>query len=160
MSKLNFQMVLNRVSREINFITQLPIINYQTEVRKDAQMVIQKLKPEIEEWINKLKFYADEITLMKGRLSEIATKNSHQDVLTKVEHFQNQLIVQKNNIDELVHEIKADENRLEKEVNKNPIAVDHREMPSHVSEKEAIDSFEKNFNELRTEFKLFVAKWL
>ncbi|MFN8116427.1 MAG: hypothetical protein U0W65_09955 [Bacteroidia bacterium] len=112
------------------------------------------------EWINKLKFYADEITLMKGRLSEIATKNSHQDVLTKVEHFQNQLIVQKNNIDELVHEIKADENRLEKEVNKNPIAVDHREMPSHVSEKEAIDSFEKNFNELRTEFKLFVAKWL
>lgn len=111
------------------------------------------------EWINKLKFYADEITLMKGRLSEIATKNSHQDVLTKVEHFQNQLIVQKNNIDELVHEIKADENRLEKEVNKNPIAVDHREMPSHVSEKEAIDSFE-NFNELRTEFKLFVAKWL
>ncbi|HRZ96552.1 MAG TPA: hypothetical protein P5084_03270 [Paludibacter sp.] len=54
MSKLNFQMVLNRVSREINFITQLPIINYQTEVRKDAQMVIQKLKPEIEEWINKL----------------------------------------------------------------------------------------------------------
>lgn len=112
------------------------------------------------EWINKLKFYADEITLMKGRLSEIATKNSHQDVLTKVEHFQNQLIVQKNNIDELVHEIKADENRLEKEVNKNPIAVDHREMPSHVSEKEAIDSFEKNFNELRTEFKLFIAKWL
>lgn len=112
------------------------------------------------EWMNKLNFYSDEITLMKGRLGEIATKNSHQDVLAKVEHFQNQLIVQKNNIDELAHEIKADENKLEKEVNKNPIAVDHREMPSHSGEKEAIEVFEKNFNELRTEFKLFVAKWL
>jgi hypothetical protein len=110
--------------------------------------------------MNKLNFYSDEITLMKNRLEEIATKNSHQDVLAKVEHFQNQLIIQKNNIDELAHEIKADENKLEKEVNKNPIAVDHREMPSHSGEKESIETFEKNFNELRTEFKQFVAKWL
>lgn len=112
------------------------------------------------EWMSKLKFYSDEVTIMTGRLEEIASKNNHQDVLKQVEHFQNQLIIQKNNIDELGHVIKVDEKSLEKEVNKNPVAVDHREMPSHVGEKEAIDSFEKNFNELRAEFKLFVAKWL
>ena len=112
------------------------------------------------EWMSKLKFYADEITLMKGRLGELASKNNQQDVLVLVEHFQNQLIVQKNNIDELAHTMKVDESSLEKEVNKNPVAVDHREMPSHSKEKEAVDAFEKNFNELRAEFKTFAAKWM
>lgn len=112
------------------------------------------------EWLSKLKFYTDEISIIKGRLEEIATKNSHQDVLAQIEHFQNQLIVQKNNIDELAHTIKVDENSLEKEVNKNLVAVDHREMPSHSGEKDAIDAFEKNFNELRAEFKTFAAKWM
>jgi hypothetical protein len=112
------------------------------------------------EWLSKLKFYTDEISIMKGRLGEIASKNNQQDVLVQVEHFQNQLIVQKNNIDELAHTIKVDENSLEKEVNKNPVAVDHREMPSHSKEKEAVDAFEKNFNELRAEFKTFAAKWM
>lgn len=112
------------------------------------------------EWMDKLKFYADEITLMKGRLEEITSKNNHSDVLTNVEHFQNQLIIQKNNIDELAHTIKIDEDVLEKEVNKNPVAVDHREMRSHSGEKEAIDALEKSFNELRGEFKTFASKWM
>ncbi|MBL7937590.1 MAG: hypothetical protein JNM51_17435 [Bacteroidia bacterium] len=112
------------------------------------------------EWMSKLKFYADEIILMKGRLGELASKNNQSEVLASVEHFQNQLIIQKNNIDELSHTIKLDESVIEKEVNKNPIAVDHREMPSHSNEKEAVEAFEKNFNELRTEFKLFAAKWM
>ncbi len=112
------------------------------------------------EWMNKLKFYADDITVMKGRLSEIAAKNSHQDVLAQVEHFQNQFIVQKNNIDEISHTIKLDESAIEKEINKNPVAVDHREMPSHAGEREAMNAFEKNFNELRAEFKAFAAKWM
>ena len=112
------------------------------------------------EWLSKLKFYTDEISILKGRLEEIASKNNKQDVLAQVEHFQNQLIVQKNNIDEISHTIKLDESAIEKEVNKNPVAVDHREMPSNSKQKEAVDAFEKNFNELRTEFKIFAAKWM
>ena len=112
------------------------------------------------EWLSKLKFYTDEISILKGRLEEIASKNNQQNVLAQVEHFQNQLIVQKNNIDEISHTIKLDESAIEKEVNKNPVAVDHREMPSHSKQKEAIDAFEKNFNELRTEFKIYAAKWM
>lgn len=112
------------------------------------------------EWLSKLKFYTDEISILKGRLEEIASKNNQQNVLAQVEHFQNQLIVQKNNIDEISHTIKLDESAIEKEVNKNPVAVDHREMPSHSKQKEAVDAFEKNFNELRTEFKIFAAKWI
>lgn len=112
------------------------------------------------EWINSLKFYADDIIIMKDRLAEIASKNNQKEVMASVEHFQNQFIIQKNNIDEILHVIKLDDKALEKEVNRNPVAVDHRMMPSHASEKEAMDSFEKNFNNLRAEFKTFAAKWM
>lgn len=112
------------------------------------------------DWMSKLKFYTDEISILKGRLEELVSKNNHKDVLTKVEHFQNQLIIQKNNIDEIMHVIKLDEVVLETEIDKNPIAVDHRSMPAHTDEKEMVDSFEKNFNELRAEFKTFAAEWM
>ena len=112
------------------------------------------------EWISKLKFYVDEITVMKGRLGEIASKNNQSDVLAQVEHFQNQFIIQKNNIDEIKHAITIDEDHLIQEINKNPVAVDHRKMPYHAEEKDAVESFEKNFNELREEFKHFAAKWM
>jgi hypothetical protein len=112
------------------------------------------------DWLNKMKFYTDEITILKNRLGEIATKNNQKDVLAQVEHFQNQLIIQKNNIDEISHIIKVDEDVIQKEVEKNPVAIDHREMPTHKEEKNKVDAFEKNFNELRAEFKTFAAKWM
>lgn len=112
------------------------------------------------EWMSKLKFYSDDIIIMKERLAEIASKNNQQEVMASVEHFQNQFIIQKNNIDEIMHVIKLDESALEREVNKNPVAVDHRVMPSHAEEKVAMESFEKIFNNLRAEFKTFAAKWM
>ena len=112
------------------------------------------------DWSNKLQFYADEIIILKNRLSEIASKNNKKEVLAEVEHFQNQFIVQKNNIDEISHTIKINENELEHEVNKNQVAVDHRTMPYHSAEKESVEYFEKNFNDLRTEFKNFASKHL
>lgn len=112
------------------------------------------------EWLNKMKFYNDEIVILKNRLAEIASKNNQKEVLAKVEHFQNQFIIQKNNIDEISHSIQINEDAIEKEINKNEVAVDHREMPSHSGEKNNVEMFEKNFNELRNEFKTFAAKWM
>lgn len=112
------------------------------------------------EFLKKLDFYAEEISIHQGRLDEVASKNSAADCLTMVERFQNQLIIQKNNIDEIRHEVKQDENRLEKEITENPVAVDHRSVPYHEAEKDKVDSFEKNFNDLRAEMKEFFAKWM
>ena len=112
------------------------------------------------EWRSKLKFYNDEISILRHRLDEIVSKNTGDDALKQVEHFENQLIIQKNNIDELNHLINVDEDSLNHEVLKNPVAVDHRKVHYHAEEKDAIESFEKNFNELRSEFKLFAMKYM
>ena len=119
---------------------------------------IYKQHSENSEWVSKLNFYKDEITILKERLAEVASKNSHKEVLAEVEHFQNQFIIQKNNIDEISHNVKMNEESLQKEINSNPIAVDHRKVEYHINEKNAVESFEKNFNDLRSEFKVFLAK--
>ena len=124
------------------------------------QEKIYTLHAENSEWTGKLKFYKDEIEILNGRLAEIASKNNHNDVLKSVEHFQNQFIIQKNNIDEISHTVKMDEEKLIGEIQKNPVAVDHKKMPDHTRERELVESFEKNFNEIRSEFKLFAAKWM
>lgn len=112
------------------------------------------------EWTNKLNFYKDEVKIMTGRLEEVAAKNSSKEVLAEVEHFQNQLIIQRNNIDEALHAVKLNEEALQAEVKDNPVAVDHRSVEYHAQEKEMVESFEKNFNDLRGEFNEFIGKWI
>jgi hypothetical protein len=111
-------------------------------------------------WMNKLKFYKDEISILDKRLSEIASKNNHKEVLAQVEHFQNQFIIQSNNINEMSHAIGKHEAALEKEIDKNPTAVEHRKFEYHDRQKEQVESFEKNFNKIRSEFNQFSAKWM
>lgn len=121
---------------------------------------IYKQHEENTEWINKLSFYKDEIKIMTSRLEEIASKNSGEDALAEVEHFQNQLIIQRNNIDNISHEVKINEEALVAEIKDNPTAVDHRKVEYHAKEQELVASFEKNFNDLRDDFNRFSAKWM
>ncbi|MBM3430464.1 MAG: hypothetical protein FJX99_05720 [Bacteroidetes bacterium] len=44
------------------------------------------------DYLNKLEFYMEEITILKERLSEVTAKNTDKEVLKQVEHFQNQFI--------------------------------------------------------------------
>lgn len=121
---------------------------------------IYELHEEHKEWLNNLAFYKDEIKVMQNRISEVASKNSSPEVLKQIEHFQNQLIIQRNNIDELNHSIKDHENYLENRVNENPTAVDHRKVNDHPKMRDSYTSFDKVFNELRKELNVFLAKWM
>jgi hypothetical protein len=119
---------------------------------------LYQLHEEHKQWLNNLNFYKDEIAIMQNRIAEIAAKNSSKEVLANVEHFQNQLIVQKEQMDILSHEIKLHEQSLEKEVNKNETAIDHRKFPSHPEEAEKIKTFDTMFDLLRKELNVFLSK--
>ena len=115
---------------------------------------------EHQRWNEQLNFFADELKIMTDRLGEVASKYTDEAVLAEVEHFQNQLIIQKNSLDELKHTVKEHEAELEKEVDSNPVAVDHRKVEDHAGAREAVESFEKVVKELREEFNQFAAKWM
>jgi hypothetical protein len=121
---------------------------------------IYKQHEENTEWLKKLDFYKDEISILKGRLEELATKNNAQEVLAEVERFQNQFIIQRNNIDEIAHKVREHEQSLLEEIKSNPVAVDHRKVEYHAVEQDLVNSFEKVFNEVREDFNKFSAKWM
>lgn len=122
--------------------------------------IIYTQHDEHRDWMSKLKFYEDEISIFKNRLSEIVSKNTQKDILAQAEHFQNQLIVQKENIDEISHSITVDEDTIQKAVDKKSKFIDHLDSEPHTNEKVAMESFEKNFTELRAEFNKFASKVL
>jgi hypothetical protein len=113
-----------------------------------------------QDWLSRLDFYKEEIQILKERLQEITSKNNSSEVLVDVEHFQNQFIVQRNNIDELAHSIKVHEAKIVKEIESNPVAVEHRKMEAHEEEEDFMTYFEKNFSELRETYNRFAAKWM
>ncbi len=113
-----------------------------------------------ETWLNKLAFYKDEIQTMQNRISEIDKKNTSKEVRSFVEHFQNQLIVQKEQIDILKHEINSHERSIEEKANKKAVANESKKFQDHSTQRNNVESFEKNFNDLRKELIHFLSKWM
>jgi hypothetical protein len=119
---------------------------------------IYDLHEENNNMLNQLSFYGDEIKIMQSRIQEIAAKNNQKELLAQVEHFQNQLIIQKEQLDILSHNIRENNAQLEQHVLNNPIAIDHRKSEENLANKNGIEQYEKIFNELRHELNSFLSK--
>lgn len=126
----------------------------------DSKKTIYQLHEEHKTWLNMLLFYKDELSIMGNRIAEIARKNTAMEVLSMVERYQNQLIIQKEQIDILSHEIRGHESVLEAAVKENPTAVDHQKFSDHPQLREKVEVFEKMFNDLRAELIRFLSKWM
>jgi hypothetical protein len=118
------------------------------------------LHTEHSEWMKKLLFYEDELNVMLRRLAEIADRNTKTEVMARLEHFQNLMIVQKEQLDILKHGIREHEQGLADEVRRWPVASDHRKFPDHEDQRERMLRYGQLFEEMRTEFKDFVSEWM
>ncbi|HWY11314.1 MAG TPA: hypothetical protein VN026_08315 [Bacteroidia bacterium] len=115
---------------------------------------------ENKEWASNLSFYKDEIKILGHRLAEIASKNTSKEILAKVEHFQNQLIIQKDHIDRINHEINLSDDAINNDIKKNGTAVDHRNIKDHAVIRDNMKSFESIFISLKIEINTFLSKWM
>lgn len=109
-------------------------------------------------WINTLDFCKQEITILEHRMEEIAQRNTGNEVMAELEHFQNQFILQNEVIDEMRHHLKEHENALAKEAKEHPIAIDHKLFTDHGHHREAMATFEKLYRELKAEFMQWLVK--
>ena len=119
---------------------------------------IETLHSEHREWLSKLDFYKDDIMILRKRIEEIAMKNTSRDVLAMIEHFQNQFIIQRNEVDEFHHAIREHENEIERAVLKNPVALNRQRLADHPEMRERMERFEIIFHDLRMELVHFLAK--
>lgn len=121
---------------------------------------LAELHTENAEWIKRLDFYMDEIRIMRSRIEEIDAKNTAHDVRAQVEHFQNQLILQRNHVDELRHAIIDHESYIVNRANENPVALEKQRLHDHPVLRGRILDFERIFKELRAELNKFLAKFM
>lgn len=110
-------------------------------------------------WLGVIDFYTNEFNILKNRLQEMVRKNNPPEAMAGVEHFQNQFIVQRNNIDELKHIIKEHKGKVARDAKAHEGTIEDALVTDHNELKEQIGIFEKIAVELRNEFNQFLEKW-
>lgn len=75
-----------------------------------------------------LEFYEQELEIIQKRLEEIAGDNTGNEVSVNNGHFQNQFLIQNNNIDELKHKIKQNLKIIESQIMTSVGFVDQDSM--------------------------------
>jgi hypothetical protein len=122
---------------------------------------ITHVSNEHSDWLRSLDFYKQEIGILKTRLTEIAGKNSHIDVLKQVEHFENQFKVQTDNTQRLMHDIKHNLKSVAKEAEVAKAGyIDGVLLAEHNTLGQKYETEQKIINELRHSFNQFSAEWM
>jgi hypothetical protein len=121
---------------------------------------IKNVTNEHAEWKNALGFYKDELAIFKNRLTEVASKNTSKENMQMTEHFQNQFLIQTENIDMLQHDINTHLNTMAKEIQQNAGHVNTTQLSSHDLLKNRFENEEKIFTGIKKEFAGFLSKVL
>jgi hypothetical protein len=127
-------------------------------ITKEKTKHIDELHFEHQLWIKELQFYKDELVVFNKRLTEVAGMYTNNEVLNRLEHFQNQFILQNEVADTLLHDLKEHEHILANTAKEFSIAIDHRAFSDHPKMREAMDSFIKIYRELRNDYMRFLSE--
>lgn len=109
-----------------------------------------------DEWKEALSFYKQELATFKNNLLEVASRTTHPDIMRMVEHFQNQFVVQTENIDILRHNIKYNAKTIRGTLPMRSILISTDENHSYDELKEEFEDFTKVYSELKDEFTNFL----
>ncbi|MDA0714797.1 MAG: hypothetical protein O2867_06900 [Bacteroidetes bacterium] len=93
-------------------------------------------------------------------MEEVVQRYTDKDVLKRVEHFQNQFIIQRDQVDRFLHDITIHEDALAKEAQENPVAVDRRLFKDHPAERERFDIFNELYNKMKKDYMDFLRRWM
>ena len=58
-----------------------------------------------EDWKRELLYFKSEIPFFRKKLEEVASKNTAQEVMIQVEHFENKFRIMSENLDEVLHDV-------------------------------------------------------
>jgi len=107
-----------------------------------------------------LDFYKQDIQILKKRLEEIAADNTGHEVSQKVEYFQNQFLIQSNNIDELKHNLNQNLGKVEDQIKASAGFLDQSTVTENAAIYDQYLTLEKIVNDIRHEFNSFASRWM
>ncbi|WP_448518949.1 hypothetical protein [Rhodoflexus sp.] len=121
---------------------------------------INELHAEHTEWMQHLAHYAQEISYLQAMLDDLAKRNNSDDFRKRLSHFQNQLIIQKEQLDILKHDIRVHEDFLVAQAQKQTETIHRRLFGDHAEEREKLMTYQQLFGEMKAELLDFAAKWM
>jgi hypothetical protein len=121
---------------------------------------ISRMSNEHHDWMRALEFYKQELDILTKRLSEVSTQYTRTEVKADVEHYQNQFLIQRNNIDELMHDFKEHDVHIHEDVVKMAQHVSNRTLAEHDNLRDRYFRFEKFIHEMRHDFNRFLSRYL
>jgi len=110
--------------------------------------------------LRSLDFYKQEIGILIKRLEEIAADNTGKEVAENIEHFQNQFLIQSNNIDNLKHRINENIKDIENQVKNSAGFLDQKSADENSGLYDQYLTQEKVINDIRQDFNRFASKWM
>jgi|ERR1043165_1863050 hypothetical protein len=119
---------------------------------------ITQLHHQADAWLRDAGFYRDELIILNNRLAEVASKNTSQEVLAHVEHFQNKFIITKERLDTLVHGLHIEEDKLEGQACQIPNHIHQGVAEPDKELNEQMKTFVGDFAALRLEFNTFLSR--
>jgi hypothetical protein len=91
----------------------------------------------------------------------LSSRNTGKGVHARIEHFQNQFILQKEVIDQLKHDLNISERQVASFAQElSAEGIESIKMDNHVRLWDLFNTFRKIFKELKTEFRRFEAEWM
>jgi len=122
---------------------------------------ISRMSNEQNDWQRGLIFYKQELQIHTHRLADVSKMyDSLAELKANVEHFQNQFIVQRNNIDQLTHDLVSFEKQASHETEVMAEHITAETFAEHDVLGERYSALEKTINELRHEHNTFLAKYI
>ena len=113
-----------------------------------------------EDFKRTLDFYKSEMPFFKKRLEEIASKNTREDILKQVEHFENTFIAMNENLDVLLHDVNLKQDALLKEAKAKPEFTNLKVNVTADDLKTLIDFTAKEFATTKENFYRFLSDHL
>ena len=102
--------------------------------------ITSKLDAERKEWLDKIRSWESELGEMESENGKIVARTESKDAQKKVEHFQNQILIQKQQLDQMKHNIKIYGGDLEKGQTE-------------------LNEYNEYYNTFRNEFKSFTSQY-
>jgi hypothetical protein len=117
---------------------------------------LSDMHTEHRQWQENLLFYQDELRTFQDRLREVTSKNPSAEVMSWVEHFQNQFNIQQQLIDELTHALRQHEHAMKESLTSE--ANDQSGLQDHAEERGKMRVFDRFQKELKNDLNKFLEK--
>ncbi|NLR64542.1 hypothetical protein HGH92_09520 [Chitinophaga varians] len=113
------------------------------------------LTEQINSWKEEVNEVREDAKLMRERLEQIALGSAPREVMTRVEHFENRLLRQREVADEMFHDLKQCAKKLSAA---QPPTVIHDDRPicDYDTMSHRMEIFQKLFVELKEDFNQFM----